>query len=581
MDVPADAALVRGARPVERQDLRAYPGAGHTLDFEPDRGALPGRHARLAVDRMRRPLAGPTGGTVDADGDRARPVRGRPSVQGRLPARRRRADRPPTACSSGCTLDDGAEGWGECLPRAYVSGESREDAFALLRDTILPALVGPDVPVAPRGRRRSWRNATARPRPSGSPPRSRRRRPGAASTWPCSTRSAGRPASRSGRLGGRRRRPRRSRGTATAGSRPPARGWPSAVSLLKLRAFRFPHVKLKVERRRGPAGGPDGAAAARPPGRPAGRRQHGLGRRAGARRSSASCAAVGIELVRAADRQRTTSPGWRGWCGSRRPGIMVDEGLTDRESLQTLITHRACTAVNVRISKCGGLVGAYARCREALDAGLMLQVGCQVGESSLLSAAHLALLSALAPLTPGVRYAEGCFGRHLLREDPASPPGAVRLRRPPAAPPAGRRARGPGRPGDCSERCDGGPGPCHLGSQRGATDVASRTAAAVGEGPTVAQAFQRALPDPVQAQERLLRQILENNADTEFGRRHGFGGITAFQAVPGAGPHRQVRGPGALHQGGDERAAQPADQGNRRCCSPPPAGRRAVASTSR
>ena len=51
----------------------------------------------------------------------------------------------------------------------------------------------------------------------------------------------------------------------------------------------------------------------------------------------------------------------------------------------------------------------------------MLQVGCQVGESSLLSAAQLTLLQALAPLTPGVRYAEGCFGRHLLREDPASP----------------------------------------------------------------------------------------------------------------------------------------------------------------
>jgi L-alanine-DL-glutamate epimerase-like enolase superfamily enzyme len=101
--------------------------------------------------------------------------------------------------------------------------------------------------------------------------------------------------------------------------------------------------------------------------------------------------------------------------------IVVDEGLTDRDSLQRFIARRACTAVNVRISKCGGLVGAYARCREALEAGLVLQVGCQVGESSLLSAAQLTLLSALAPLTPGVRYAEGCFGRHLLREDPASP----------------------------------------------------------------------------------------------------------------------------------------------------------------
>jgi hypothetical protein len=34
---------------------------------------------------------------------------------------------------------------------------------------------------------------------------------------------------------------------------------------------------------------------------------------------------------------------------------------------------------------------------------------------------------------------------------------------------------------------------------------------------------------PVQAQDRLLRQILETNADTEFGRHHGFGGITSFQ----------------------------------------------------
>src|SRR5918992_905266 len=39
-------------------------------------------------------------------------------------------------------LNSGVEGWGECLPRPYVSGESREGAFALLRDSILPALLG-------------------------------------------------------------------------------------------------------------------------------------------------------------------------------------------------------------------------------------------------------------------------------------------------------------------------------------------------------------------------------------------------------------------------------------------------------
>jgi hypothetical protein len=65
--------------------------------------------------------------------------------------------------------------------------------------------------------------------------------------------------------------------------------------------------------------------------------------------------------------------------------IVVDEGLSDRDSLQRFIGQRACTGANVRISKCGGLLGAHARCREVLDAGLLLQVGCQVGESSLLS----------------------------------------------------------------------------------------------------------------------------------------------------------------------------------------------------
>jgi hypothetical protein len=34
---------------------------------------------------------------------------------------------------------------------------------------------------------------------------------------------------------------------------------------------------------------------------------------------------------------------------------------------------------------------------------------------------------------------------------------------------------------------------------------------------------------PIQAQERLLRQILETNAGTEFGRRHDFGDVTSFQ----------------------------------------------------
>ena len=41
-----------------------------------------------------------------------------------------------------CTTDTGATGFGESLPRDYVTGESRESAFAMLRDVILPRLIG-------------------------------------------------------------------------------------------------------------------------------------------------------------------------------------------------------------------------------------------------------------------------------------------------------------------------------------------------------------------------------------------------------------------------------------------------------
>src|SRR4029450_11466477 len=125
-------------------------------------------------------------------------------------------------------LDNGAEGWGESLPRAYVSGESREQAFALLRDTILPALAGQsfgslpeavsflekcDGKAPPEGARPEVPQAAAGGGAGrvGTAARSRSRRPGAASAWPCWPRSARRPVSRPGRrreTARRRRQPR-------------------------------------------------------------------------------------------------------------------------------------------------------------------------------------------------------------------------------------------------------------------------------------------------------------------------------------------------------------------------------------
>jgi L-alanine-DL-glutamate epimerase-like enolase superfamily enzyme len=331
-------------------------------------------------------------------------------------------------------LDDGTQGWGECLPRRYVSGEDRDGAFVLLRDTVLPALVGRSFA--------SLREVVAflEKCDGKAPPEWVRPETPQTSAW-CGVdlalldafgRAAGEPA-RPGAAAGpappEALRRYRYTGVVSAGS-----GWRYAVSLLKVRAFGFPHVKLKVEH--------DGSL---PAARTARRL---LGRRVDLRVDAnmawdaeqalkviGQLQAVGIRSFE----QPVASDDLAGLArlvAESSAGIVVDEGLTDRDSLQRFVAHRACTGANVRISKCGGLVAAYARCREALDAGLMLQVGCQVGESSLLSAAHLTLLEALAPLTPGVRYAEGLFGRHLLREDPVSPPVQFGYGgRPPARPP--------------------------------------------------------------------------------------------------------------------------------------------------
>jgi len=103
--------------------------------------------------------------------------------------------------------------------------------------------------------------------------------------------------------------------------------------------------------------------------------------------------------------------------------IMADESFHTHASLDELIERKACTAINARISKCGGLIATLNRCREAAQAGLDIQVGCQVGESSLLSTAHVALCSSI----PKIRFAEGCFGQLLLEKDPCE--NEVRFRR--------------------------------------------------------------------------------------------------------------------------------------------------------
>jgi L-Ala-D/L-Glu epimerase / N-acetyl-D-glutamate racemase len=92
--------------------------------------------------------------------------------------------------------------------------------------------------------------------------------------------------------------------------------------------------------------------------------------------------------------------------------IIVDESLRTVGEAETLVDAKACDAFNIRVSKCGGLRTSLRIAAIAADAGLAVVVGAQVGESGILSAAGRHLAACLAP-----RYLEGSAGRLLLRED--------------------------------------------------------------------------------------------------------------------------------------------------------------------
>jgi L-alanine-DL-glutamate epimerase-like enolase superfamily enzyme len=95
--------------------------------------------------------------------------------------------------------------------------------------------------------------------------------------------------------------------------------------------------------------------------------------------------------------------------------VMVDESVVTTGDAVELIEERACDLFNLRISKCGGLSRTLALARLAASSGMGVQLGCQVGESAILSAAGRHLAAHLE--SPA--FVEGSYGTHLLVEDVA------------------------------------------------------------------------------------------------------------------------------------------------------------------
>ena len=97
-------------------------------------------------------------------------------------------------------------------------------------------------------------------------------------------------------------------------------------------------------------------------------------------------------------------------CGAR---IILDESITRVEQLERL-DDPARWIVNVRVSKMGGIIRSLHLASEAAGRGLGIIVGAQVGETSLLTRAGLAVMNAVGDRLVA---AEGAFGTHLLQQD--------------------------------------------------------------------------------------------------------------------------------------------------------------------
>ena len=93
--------------------------------------------------------------------------------------------------------------------------------------------------------------------------------------------------------------------------------------------------------------------------------------------------------------------------------VMADESLVTIDQARQLIAENACDLFNIRLSKNGGLAGSLAIAKLAEEAGIKIQVGAQVGETGILSAAG----RTLAAHVPALTYVEGSFGTWLLTED--------------------------------------------------------------------------------------------------------------------------------------------------------------------
>ena len=93
--------------------------------------------------------------------------------------------------------------------------------------------------------------------------------------------------------------------------------------------------------------------------------------------------------------------------------LMADESVCSLEDLEGIIKDGNYKMVNVRLSKCGGFRRSLRIIDHLRMNGLSFQIGCQLGESGILSAAG----RALSLLCRDAVYYDGSYDRFMLKEN--------------------------------------------------------------------------------------------------------------------------------------------------------------------
>ena len=91
--------------------------------------------------------------------------------------------------------------------------------------------------------------------------------------------------------------------------------------------------------------------------------------------------------------------------------IIADESLVTLEDARKLAKAKACDMFNLRLSKCGGILNSFEIYEFAKEKGIECMLGCMVGETGILSAAGRHFAQCL----PELKYVEGSYDRFLLK----------------------------------------------------------------------------------------------------------------------------------------------------------------------